>query len=128
MLERPIHPEQEQLLKVSSMDIVPMLNGHKKTQKAIHKLTIHFKVQILKLAIKKHSVLAGIDYDPDGDMELKPKEDGDVNVKYKNGKMTFDEYIDEMETRTTRHSEGKTLTSGSIGLFGGFGKGTLNKN
>ena len=61
-------------------------------------------------------------------MELNPKEDGDVDVKYKNGKMSFDEYIDEMETRTNRHSEGKTLTSGSIGLFGGFGKGTLNKN
>ena len=81
-----------------------------------------------KSPIKKHSVLAGVDYDPDGDMELKPKEDGDVDVKYKNGKMTFDEYIDEMETRTNRHSEGKTLTSNSIGLFGGFGKGTLNKN
>ena len=94
----------------------------------MHNLTIQFKIQILKLAIKKHSVLAGIDYDPDGDMELKPKEDGDVDVKYRDGKMTFDEYIVEMESRTTRHSEGKTLTSNSIGLFGGFGKGTLNNN
>ena len=94
----------------------------------IQNLITHLKVLMSKLPIKKHSVLAGVDYDPDGDKELNPKEDGDVDVKYKNGKMSFDEYIDEMETRTNRHSEGKTLTSGSIGLFGGFGKGTLNKN
>ena len=77
--------------------------------------------------MNKHSKIAGVDFDPDNDMELKPKEDGDVDVRYKNGKMTFDEYIDEMESRTTRNSEGKSLTSSSIGLFGGFGKGTLKK-
>ena len=76
---------------------------------------------------KKHSILAGVDFDPNNDMELKPKKDGDVDVKYKNGKMTYDEYIDEMESRTTRHSEGKSLTSNSIGCFSGFGEGTLNK-
>ena len=75
---------------------------------------------------QKHSVLAGIDYDPKGDMELKPKKDGDVDVKYKNGKMTFDEYIDEMETRTSNHADGKPISK-SIGYFGGFGKGTLKK-
>ena len=79
------------------------------------------------MAVKKHSKLFGVDYDPDNDMELNPKKDGDVDVKYKNGKMTYDEYIDEMESRVTRHSEGKTLTSSSIGYFGGWGKGTLNK-
>ena len=77
--------------------------------------------------MSKHSKIAGVDYDPNNDMELKPKEDGDVDVKYKNGKMTFDEYIDEMESRTTRHSEGKSLTASNIGLFGGWGKGTLKK-
>ena len=41
--------------------------------------------------------------------------------------MTYDEYIDEMESRTTRHSEGKSLTSNSMGCFSGFGEGTLNK-
>ena len=76
---------------------------------------------------KKHSVLAGVDFDPNNDMELKPKADGDVDVRYKNGKMTFDEYIDEMESRTTRHSEGKSLTSNTMGCFSGFGEGTLNK-
>ena len=60
-------------------------------------------------------------------MELNPRKDGDVDVKYKNGKMTFDEYIDEVESRVTRHSEGKTLTSSCIGTFSGWGKGTLKK-
>ena len=76
---------------------------------------------------KKHSVLAGVDFDPNNDMELKQKPDGDVDVKYKNGKMTFDEYIDEMESRATRNQEGKSLTSNSLGTFAGFGKGTLKK-
>ena len=79
------------------------------------------------MAIKSHSKLLGVDYDPNNDMELNPKKDGDVDVKYKNGKMTYDEYIDEMESRVTRHSEGKTLTSSSIGTFSGWGKGKLKK-
>ena len=60
-------------------------------------------------------------------MTLKPKKDGDVDVDYKGGKMTFDEYIDEMESRVTRTQEGKSLTSNSLGTFAGFGKGTLKK-
>ena len=76
----------------------------------------------------KHSQLFGRDFDSNNDMELKPRKDGDVDVKYMNGKMTFDEYIDEMETRVTNVSEGKAIKSNSIGYFSGFGKGTLNKN
>ena len=76
---------------------------------------------------KKHSKLFGKDFDPNNDMELKPRPDGDVDVKYKNGKMTFDEYIDEMESRTTRNQEGKSLTASSLGTFSGFGEGTLKK-
>ena len=76
---------------------------------------------------KKHSVLAGVDYDPKGDMVLDPKKDGDVSVKYKGDEMGFDNYIDEMEERVTRHSEGKSITSKPFGLFGGFGPGTLKK-
>ena len=76
---------------------------------------------------KKHSNLFGVDFDPNNEMELNPRKDGDVDVKYKNGKMTYDEYIDEVESRVTRHSEGKTLTSSCIGTFSGFGKGTLKK-
>ena len=76
---------------------------------------------------KKHSNILGKDLDPKNDMELKPKKDGDVDVRYKNGKMSYDEYIDEMETRANNQAEGKSLTSSSLGLFGGFGKGTLKK-
>ena len=79
------------------------------------------------MATKKHSNLFGVDFDPNNDMELNPRKDGDVDVKYKNGKMTYDEYIDEVESRGTRHSEGKTLTSSCVGTFSGFGKGTLKK-
>ena len=76
---------------------------------------------------KKHSVLAGVDYDPSNDMELNPKSDGDVSVKYKGKEIGFDNYIDEMEERVTRHSEGKSMTSKPFGLFSGFGEGTLKK-
>ena len=77
--------------------------------------------------IKKHSKLGNVDFDPNNDMTLKPKKDGDVDVDYKGGKMTFDEYIDEMESRVTRTQEGKSLTSNSLGTFAGFGKVTLKK-
>ena len=77
--------------------------------------------------MSKHSKIGDVDFDPNNDMELKQKPDGDVDVKYKNGKMTFDEYIDEMESRATRNQEGKSLTATSMGLFGGFGKGKLKK-
>ena len=62
----------------------------------------------------------GIDFDSNNDMELKPKRDGDVDVRYKNGKMTYDEYIDEMETRVTDHSQCRPIKSYSIGYFSGF--------
>ena len=76
---------------------------------------------------KKHSNILGKDLDPTNDMELKPKQDGDVDVRYKNGKMSYDEYIDEMETRANNQAEGKPLTSNTMGYFAGFGEGTLNK-
>ena len=81
----------------------------------------------LDMASKKHSKIMGIYYDSNNDMELKPKPCGDVDVRYKNGKMTYDEYIDEMEDRVTSHSMGKPIPSNSLGLFAGFGEGTLNK-
>ena len=69
---------------------------------------------------KKHSNILGKDLDPKNDMELKPQKDGDVDVRYKNGKMSYDEYIDEMETRVTDHSQGRPIKSNSIGYFSGF--------
>ncbi len=77
--------------------------------------------------MKKHSNLLGKDLDPKNDMELKPREDGDVDVRYKNGKMSYDEYVDEVETRANNQAEGKPLTSSTMGYFAGFGKGTLKK-
>ena len=38
----------------------------------------------------------------------------------------YNKYIDEMEERATRKSEGKTPVKASVGYFSGFGKGTLN--
>ena len=69
----------------------------------------------------------GIDLDPNNDLTHKPLPDGDVEVTYKGGKMRYMNYIDEMEDRATRKSEGKSPVRVSIGYFGGFGKGNLNK-
>ena len=50
----------------------------------------------------------------------------DVSVKYKGKEIGFDNYIDEMEERVTRHSEGKSIKK-LTGNFSGFGKGKLKK-
>ena len=80
------------------------------------------------MAIKKnHSKILGVDFDPKGDMVLDVKDDGDCDVKYKGQNMDFDTYVDELEDRTTRHQQGKSITTSSIGTFSGFGEGTLRK-
>ena len=38
------------------------------------------------------------------------------------------DYIDIMEERSTRKGEGKKAVKSSMGLFGGWGKGTLKKS
>ena len=70
----------------------------------------------------------GIDLDPDNDLTHTPLPDGDVNVTHKGEKIRYMQYIDEMEERATRKSEGKTPVRASLGYFSGFGKGTLNNN
>ena len=70
----------------------------------------------------------GIDLDPNNDLTHNVLPDGDVDVTYKGNKMRYMNYIDEMEDRATRKSEGKNPLRSSIGYFGGFGKGKLNKN
>ena len=81
------------------------------------------------MAIKKHhSKILGVDFDPNQDMEVDVKSDGDAEVKYKGDKMGFNSYIDELEERADRHSKGKSITTKSIGTFSGFGKGTLRKS
>ena len=76
---------------------------------------------VLRLAIKKdHSKILGVDYDPNGDMQLDVKPDGDCEVKYKGSNMDYDTYVDEIEDRATRNQQGKSITHNSIGLFGGL--------
>ena len=80
------------------------------------------------MAIKKdHSKILGVDYDPQKDMQLDVKPDGDCDVKYKGQKMDYMTYVDEIEERADRNQKGKSITSRAIGAFGGFGKGTLKK-
>ena len=70
----------------------------------------------------------GIDLDPNGDLTHTPQPDGDVKVTHKGEKIRYMQYIDEMEERATRKSEGKTPVKSSVGFFSGFGKGTLKNN
>ena len=80
------------------------------------------------MAIKKdHSKILGVDFDPNQDMEVDIKPDGDASVKYKGQKMDYMTYVDELEERADRNARGKSITSKSIGTFSGLGKGTLKK-
>ena len=81
------------------------------------------------MAIKKdHSKILGVDFDPNQDMEVDIKPDGDADVKYKGQKMDFNTYVDELEERADKHIKGKSVSTNSIGSFSGFGKGTLKKS
>ena len=76
---------------------------------------------------KNHSKILGVDFDPNNDMKVDIKPDGDADVEYKGQKMDYMTYVDELEERADRHTKGKSITSKSIGVFGGWGKGTLKK-
>ena len=81
------------------------------------------------MAIKKdHSKILGVDFDPNQDMQVDIKPDGDADVKYKGQKMDFNTYVDELEERADKHTKGKSITTKSIGTFSGFGEGTLKKS
>ena len=69
----------------------------------------------------------GVDLDPNNELTHTEKPDGDVEVTYKGKPMRNMQYIDEMEERATRKSEGKSPVKSSLGCFSGFGPGTLNK-
>ena len=70
----------------------------------------------------------GVNLDPKKDLVHNTNEDGSAVAYYKGSKMQYDDYISELELRVNKNSNGKDFASRSIGLFGGFGKGTLNKN
>ena len=76
----------------------------------------------------KHSKILGTDYDPNNDISLDVKPDGDCEVKYKGQKMDYMTYVDEIEERATRKGEGKKPVKSFMGLFSGWGKGTLKKS
>tara|TARA_B100001123_G_C14375300_1_gene656610 strand:+ start:266 stop:424 length:159 start_codon:yes stop_codon:yes gene_type:complete len=50
-----------------------------------------------------------------------------MSAYYKNSKMKYDDYLGELEHRFHKKDQGRDYSSTSIGLFGGFGKGKLNK-
>tara|TARA_R100000458_G_C8237075_1_gene217122 strand:+ start:750 stop:989 length:240 start_codon:yes stop_codon:yes gene_type:complete len=65
--------------------------------------------------------------DPDNDLKHEKINGGeDINCTYKGRKISYDDYLDIHEERGERISKGKK--PGSIGLFSGFGPGTLRKS
>ena len=69
----------------------------------------------------------GVDLDPNNDLTHTPLPDGDVKVTHKGKEIDYMNYIDIMEERATRKGSGKNPIKSEMGLFGGFGKGTLKK-
>ena len=69
----------------------------------------------------------GVDINPDKSLCHQTNEDGSQSTYYKGSELKYDDYVNELESRFHRASQGKALTNGSIGTFGGFGKGTLEK-
>ena len=69
----------------------------------------------------------GVDIDPNKNLKHITNPDGSYDAYYKDSKMDFNDYIDEMQDRCEKNKAGKDFTSRGIGLFGGFGKGTLKK-
>ena len=67
--------------------------------------------------------LLGKNFDPEGDFKHEITPEGDMNAEYKGSKVSYDDYLSEMEDRATNGVSKRK----SLGLFGGFGKGTLKK-
>tara|TARA_Y100000310_G_scaffold329787_1_gene400281 strand:- start:45 stop:281 length:237 start_codon:yes stop_codon:yes gene_type:complete len=64
--------------------------------------------------------------DPDNDLTHKKVDKGqDIECKYKGSKVSYDDYLDIHEERGERVQKGKP--PGSIGVFSGFGEGTMKK-
>ena len=69
----------------------------------------------------------GVDLDPNKDLTHTTLPDGDVKGTHKGEQIRYMDYIAVMEERATRKGEGKSPVKSEMGLFGGFGKGTLKK-
>ena len=65
--------------------------------------------------------------DPDNDLRHRKVDGGkDIECTYRGKNVSYDEYLDIHEDRGERVSKGKQ--PGSVGMFGGFGAGTLKKS
>ena len=71
----------------------------------------------------------GVNVDPNNTLKHCTNPDGSADTYYKNQKINYDDYVSELEGRYHKNTQNKSLDCGnSIGVFSGFGKGTLNKN
>ena len=68
--------------------------------------------------------IGNINLDPGDDFDHKITPDGDISATYKGSKVDYDSYLGEMQDR----AENANKRCASIGVFAGFGKGTLNKS
>ena len=68
----------------------------------------------------------GVDLDPQKELCHVTKPDKDANAYYKGQKIRYNDYLGELKTRYDRKVKGKSPNS--VGLFGGWGKGTLKKS
>ena len=65
--------------------------------------------------------------DPDNDLNhTKVDNDEDIDCTYKDKKVSYDDFLDIHEERGERIGKGKK--PGSIGVFSGFGSGTMKKS
>ena len=92
----------------------------------MQKDNIHIKKDKPKVNDGGHKPF-GVDLDPSKTLKHVTNPDGSYEAYYKESKMDFNDYIDEMQDRCEKNHEGRDFTSKSIGTFSGFGKGTLKK-
>jgi len=65
--------------------------------------------------------------DPNNDLTHRKVDGGqDIECSYKGKKIGYNDYLDIHEERGERLQKGKSLNP--IGMFGGFGEGTLKKS
>ena len=68
----------------------------------------------------------GVDVDPNKSLKHCTNPDGSSDTFHNDQKISYDDYVSELESRYHKNSQGKSLEN--VGFFSGFGKGTLNKN
>ena len=69
--------------------------------------------------------LFGMDLDPNKDLCLTEDKEKGQKAYYKGEPMKYLDYYEELANRETKLEQGKDAGGLSIGIFSGFGKGTL---